>query len=153
MDDFHFFYKIRNEITFLNVKELKIFHDRYPDNYNKFFKYKYKNRFRTGEKVITHPGIYLKIPIIYILFLLPAILIYLIIYYKLKTILLIIITLTIGYFTFLSIYFLNNDIKKIVNFTEFIKIIVGLHSTIFIGFYNGFIYKIFYKLLKLLKII
>jgi hypothetical protein len=61
MDDFHFFSGLRDRAVFLNIPELSITHDRYPDSITGFLKYKWRLRARTGEKLVTHPGIYCRI--------------------------------------------------------------------------------------------
>lgn len=61
MDDFHFFRGLRGKAAFLNIPELSIKHDRYPESAVEFLRYKWRLRLRTGEKIVTHPGTYLGI--------------------------------------------------------------------------------------------
>ena len=58
MDDFHFCYHARSDVTFYNNPEMAICHDRYPDSFSRFFAYRWKSRVRTGEKLISHPYLY-----------------------------------------------------------------------------------------------
>lgn len=62
MDDFHFCNSVKNEAVFVNNPNLVVKHDRYPSNMSELIQYKWKLRVRTGEKIVSHPGIYLKIP-------------------------------------------------------------------------------------------
>jgi hypothetical protein len=58
MDDFHFFYPLRNKVVFRNVPELKIRHDRYESSWRELITTKWKLRQETGEKLVDYPGIY-----------------------------------------------------------------------------------------------
>lgn len=62
MDDFHFCHSVRKEYVFYNNPGLVVKHDRYPGSFRNFVRYKWHLRVRTGEKIITHPRIYLRIP-------------------------------------------------------------------------------------------
>lgn len=62
MDDFEFCNRARAVAQFKNVPELSICHDRYPDSITEFIRYKSRLRLRTGEKLVSHPKIYAKIP-------------------------------------------------------------------------------------------
>lgn len=74
MDDFHFCFAKKDEVTFYNNPSLIVKHDRYPNKLAHFLTYKWNLRVRTGEKIISHPQIYLKIPSMIILLLSPFIL-------------------------------------------------------------------------------
>ena len=75
MDDFEFCNRARRVAQFVNVPKLSVCHDRYPDSITKFILYKAKLRIRTGEKLISHPGIYSKIPAVVLSALCPYLLI------------------------------------------------------------------------------
>ena len=71
MDDFEFCHRARSIVTFENVPELEIAHDRYPDSVKAFLAYKWRLRVRTGEKLISHPSLYGRIPSVLLCALLP----------------------------------------------------------------------------------
>ncbi len=71
MDDFHFCYGLKERFIFLNSPRLKVQHNRYPTSFNKLIAYKWNLRVRTGEKIVTHPGIYLRVPAVVAAFLFP----------------------------------------------------------------------------------
>ena len=75
MDDFEFCNRARRVAQFVNVPKLSVCHDRYPDSITKFILYKAKLRIRTGEKLISHPNIYWKIPAVVLSALCPYLLI------------------------------------------------------------------------------
>ena len=58
MDDFHFFFPFRNKVTFLNIPEMHICHNRYPGSLKELLIYKWRLRKETGEKLMSHPHIY-----------------------------------------------------------------------------------------------
>lgn len=58
MDDFHFFFPFRHNTAFLNVPQLSISHNRYPESLRALVQYKWRLRTETGEKLISHPEIY-----------------------------------------------------------------------------------------------
>ena len=62
MDDFEFCMRARRVVRFENVPELAISHDRYPDSVIGFLHYKWRLRIRTGEKLLSHPQLYGRIP-------------------------------------------------------------------------------------------
>lgn len=63
MDDFELCQRAaRAGVTFRNRSRLRIAHDRYPDSIVEWFALKGRARFRTGEKVVTHPRVYLAVP-------------------------------------------------------------------------------------------
>ncbi len=62
MDDFDFCLRARGVVAFEADPALRVRHDRYPSNLRDFLSYVKRLRVRTGEKVVTHPGIYLRIP-------------------------------------------------------------------------------------------
>ena len=67
LDDFEFCRRVKKNAKFMNIPELIIRHDRYPDSLRKFLLYKWKLRVRTGEKIILYPEFYYKmIPVIFI---------------------------------------------------------------------------------------
>jgi GT2 family glycosyltransferase len=49
-------------IGFRNLAALRIAHDRYPDRLGDWFGRKWRERRRTGEKLVAHPRIYLRLP-------------------------------------------------------------------------------------------
>lgn len=62
MDDFEFCLRARPAVTFESDPDLEVLHDRYPASFREFLGYVIRLRVRTGEKVITHPAVYLRIP-------------------------------------------------------------------------------------------
>lgn len=62
MDDFDLCRRARSFVEFRNDPSLSIRHDRYPDSIFSFLNYRWKIRVRTGEKVISHPNLYCRIP-------------------------------------------------------------------------------------------
>ncbi len=64
MDDFDYCHRIQSRWQFVNRTGLRIRHDRYPDAPGQLLRYKWRTRVRTGEKVVTHPDIYLRVPAI-----------------------------------------------------------------------------------------
>jgi hypothetical protein len=60
MDDFHFFFGHRHHTSFMNVPNLLIEHNRYPESFKKLIAYKWKLRKETGEKLVTHPQMYFR---------------------------------------------------------------------------------------------
>ncbi len=62
MDDFDFCIRGRGSVRFEADPRLEVLHDRYPSSVRQFLKYVARLRIRTGEKVVTHPGVYLRIP-------------------------------------------------------------------------------------------
>ncbi|MDA2932758.1 hypothetical protein MYX82_00280 [Acidobacteria bacterium AH-259-D05] len=71
LDDFEFFFRLRCHAVFKNVPELAIRHDRYPDAVGRFLAYKWKQRVRTGEKIVSYPHLYARIPAVVLCALLP----------------------------------------------------------------------------------
>jgi GT2 family glycosyltransferase len=49
-------------IGFRNVAALRITHDRYPDRIGEWLGRKWRERRRTGEKLVTYPDTYLRLP-------------------------------------------------------------------------------------------
>ena len=62
MDDFEFCLRARHDVAFEADPLLRVRHDRYPSSLRQFLGYVKRLRVRTGEKVVTHPGVYLRIP-------------------------------------------------------------------------------------------
>ncbi len=63
MDDFELCRRAhRRGVTFRNVAELAIRHDRYPDRLGDWLADKAADRRRTGEKLVTHPHLYSRVP-------------------------------------------------------------------------------------------
>jgi len=62
MDDFSFCHRARGICRFESDPRLLVRHDRYPDSISRFIRYFARLRFRTGVKLVTHPGIYWMIP-------------------------------------------------------------------------------------------
>ena len=75
MDDFEFCNRARKVAQFVNIPKLSIYHDRYPDSISKFIRYKSRLRIRTGEKLISHPTLYWRIPTVVLAALCPYLLI------------------------------------------------------------------------------
>lgn len=71
VDDFEFCFRARNAVCFENNPALAIRHDRYPDSIKRFLNYKWHLRMRTGEKLLSHPYLYARIPAVAGLALLP----------------------------------------------------------------------------------
>lgn len=62
MDDFDFCLRARDSVAFEADPALQVRHDRYPSSVREFLGYVKRLRVRTGEKVVTHPDVYLRIP-------------------------------------------------------------------------------------------
>ncbi len=71
MDDFEFCSRARNHYRFRNDASLLIRHDRYPDSYLEWLKYKWGQRVRIGNKLVSHPKVYARIPAIVLCALFP----------------------------------------------------------------------------------
>jgi hypothetical protein len=48
--------------VFRNVADLRIAHDRYPDSVRAWLGRKWRERRRTGQKLVAYPGLYLRLP-------------------------------------------------------------------------------------------
>ena len=62
MDDFEFCLRAKPHVRFERIPELLVRHDRYPDTARAFLAYKWRLRVRTGEKLVSHPSIYARLP-------------------------------------------------------------------------------------------
>ena len=75
MDDFEFCNRARRIAQFVNIPKLSVCHDRYPDSITAFIRYKSRLRIRTGEKLVSHPKVYAKIPTVIVTAICPYLLI------------------------------------------------------------------------------
>ncbi len=62
MDDFAWLVTMRGVAAFRSVPQQVVRHDRYPDGVGELLRERWRLRRRTGEKLITHPGVYLRVP-------------------------------------------------------------------------------------------
>jgi glycosyltransferase involved in cell wall biosynthesis len=62
MDDFEFCSRARRRYRFRNDPALRIRHDRYPDRLGPWLRDKWHQRVRIGNKLVTHSGVYGRIP-------------------------------------------------------------------------------------------
>jgi len=62
VDDLEFMLRARRVATFLNDPELVVVHDRYPPRISDLLHYRWRVRRRVGEKLVTHPWLYGRIP-------------------------------------------------------------------------------------------
>ena len=62
MDDFDFCLRVRALARFEADPALRVRHDRYAADPAEFLRYVWRLRRRTGEKIVSHPDVYLRIP-------------------------------------------------------------------------------------------
>ena len=62
MDDFEFCRRARTSYEFWNDPRLRVRHDRYPDSVRRWLGYKWRQRVRIGEKLVSHAHVYARIP-------------------------------------------------------------------------------------------
>ncbi len=62
IDDLEFMLRARCTATFLNDPALLVVHDRYPASIADLLRYRWRVRRRVGEKLVTHPWLYWRIP-------------------------------------------------------------------------------------------
>ncbi len=148
MDDFEFCLRARNHITFKNVSELSIKHDRYPNSIKDFLKYKWSLRERTGVKLVTHPKIYCRFFLLIVVGFSPWILLASVSFTHISP-LVIIGSLFIFYSGFLLL-----QVKTALNFVkgyELIKYLIlmtALHGTIVLAVQFGIVKGIIHRIKK-----
>lgn len=62
VDDLEWSLRVRDRVRFVADPHLVVRHDRYPDSVAAFLRYRWRLRTRGGQKLVTYPGIYWRIP-------------------------------------------------------------------------------------------
>lgn len=145
IDDFHFFSGLSKVTSFENNPNLLIKHDRYPESFRSFFKYKWNLRKKTGENFIHHFSLYWKIPAITLAALtLPALVL---ISYTSTSLLRTVIVLTILiYFIVLLMFVSENRKNNDPTTLQSLCVLIGLHSITFFGLHFGILAGILQKI-------
>jgi glycosyltransferase involved in cell wall biosynthesis len=142
MDDFEFCFRANNNYVFYNSPTLVIKHDRYPNSFRSFYKYTWKNRFRTGEKMMTHSKLYFKIPILKYLFVVPYIgFFFLYVCIITDTLLIASCGFLLVYLFVLLLQIKHSQTKTLSYVWRFLGAICLCQSTTAVAYYSGILYQ------------